>query len=137
MCWSAAIGSSQFAFEAIDIDDPAIGYHSSERGEAVALLNHSSAGNGAIVYSSLRARSWVLTELNQRLGRPSTPRSGVLLYPSGARVALHDGDGAVHTMRGQQFDWCALVADTRPIPDASILVARLSARHVISIDISA
>jgi hypothetical protein len=39
MCWSAAIGSSQFAFEAIDIDDPAIGYHSSERGDAGALLN--------------------------------------------------------------------------------------------------
>jgi len=50
-------------------------------------------------------------------------------------VALHDGDGAVHTMRGQQFDWCALVADTRPIPDASVLVARLSAQHVISIDV--
>ena len=97
----------------------------------------SAAGNGAIVYSSLRARSWVLTGLNQRLGRPSTPRSGVLLYPSGARVALYDGDGAVRTMRGQQFDWCALVADTRPIPDASVLVARLSARHVISIEVSA
>ena len=97
----------------------------------------SAPGNGAIVYSSLRARSWVLTELSQRLGRPSSPRSGILLYSSGARVALHDGDGAVHTMRGQQFDWCALVADTRPIPDASVLVARLSARHVISIEISA
>jgi hypothetical protein len=49
---------------------------------------------------------------------------------------LHEGDGAVHTMRGQQFDWCALVADARPIPDASVLVARLSARHVISFEIS-
>ena len=97
----------------------------------------SAPGNGAIVYSSLRARSWVLTELNRRLGRPSTPRSGILLFPGGARVAMHDGDGAVHTMRGQQFDWCALVTDTRPIPDASILVARLSATHVISIDIIA
>ena len=97
----------------------------------------AAPGNGAIVYSSLRARSWVLTELNQRMDRPSSPRSGILLYSSGARVALHDGDGAAHTMRGQQFDWCALVADTRPIPDASVLVARLSARHVISIDISA
>jgi hypothetical protein len=76
-----------------------------------------------------------MTELNQRLGRPSTPRSGILLYPSGARVALHDGEGAIHTMRDQQFDWCALVADIRPIPDASILMARLSARHVISIEI--
>ena len=97
----------------------------------------SAPGNGAIVYSSLRARSWVLTEVNRRLGRPSTPRSGILLYPSGALVALHDGDGAVHTMRDRQFDWCALVADTRPIPDASVLVARLSARHVISIAIGA
>jgi len=79
----------------------------------------------------------VLTALNQRLGRPSSPRSGILLYSSGARVALHDGDGAVHTMRGQQFDWCALVADTRPIPDTSVLVARLSARHVITIEINA
>ena len=95
----------------------------------------SAPGAGAIVYSSLRARSWVLTELKQRVGRPSTPRSGILLYPSGARVALHDGEGASHTMRGQQFDWCALVADTRPIPDASVLVARLSARHVITIEI--
>src|SRR5688572_31555989 len=95
----------------------------------------SAPGNGALVYSSLRARSRVMTELNQRLGRPSTPRSGSLLYPSGARVALHDGYGAVYTMRGQQFDWCALIADTRPIPDTSILVARLSARHVISIEI--
>ena len=50
---------------------------------------------------------------------------------------MHDGDGAVHTMRDQQFDWCALVADTRPIPDTSVLVARLSARHVISIEIGA
>jgi len=40
-------------------------------------------------------------------------------------------------MRGQQFDWCALVTDKQPIPDGSILVARLSARHVISISISA
>ena len=79
----------------------------------------------------------MLTELSQRLDRPSSPRSGILLYSSGARVAWHDGDGAVHTMRGQQFDWCALVADTRPIPDGSVLVARLSARHVISIEISA
>jgi hypothetical protein len=52
-------------------------------------------------------------------------------------VALHDGDGADHTMRGQQFDWCVLVADTRPIPDASVLVARLSARRVITIEIKA
>ena len=97
----------------------------------------SAPGNGAIVYSSLRARSWVLTELNQRLGRSSTPRPGVLLYPSGARAALHDGDGAARTMRGQHFDWCALVTDKQPIPDGSILVARLSARHVISISIGA
>ena len=79
----------------------------------------------------------MLTELNRRVGRASTPRSGILLYPSGARVALHDGDGAVHTMRDQRFDWCALVADAHPIPDASVLVARLSARHVISIQIGA
>ena len=89
------------------------------------------------MYSSQRARSWVLTALNQRLGRPSTPRSGILLYPGGARVALHDGDGADRTMRGQQFDWCALVTDTRSIPDASVLVARLSATQVISIAITA
>jgi hypothetical protein len=103
--------------------------------QLVELL--SVAGSGAIVYSSQRARSWVLTQLNQRLGRPSTPRSGTLLYQSGGRVALYDGDGAAHTMRGQQFDWCALVTDTQRIPDASVLVARLAARHVISIEISA
>jgi hypothetical protein len=97
----------------------------------------TTPGNGAIVYSSLRARSWVLTRLNQRLGRASTPRSGTFVYPSGARVTLYDGDGAVNTMRDQQFDWCALVADAQPIPDASILVARLSARQVISIEIGA
>ena len=96
----------------------------------------SAPGNGAVVYSSLRARSWVLTELNRRVGRPSTPRSGILLYPSGARVALHDGDGAARTMRGLQFDWCALVTDQKPIPDGSVLVARLSAQRVISVSIS-
>jgi len=96
----------------------------------------SVPGNGAVVYSSLGARSWVLTELNRRLGRPSTPRSGILLYPGGARVALYDGDGAARTMHGQQFDWCALVSDKQPIPDGSVLVARLSAQRIISISIS-